>query len=200
MKKQNTVEEYILKNHHRQQELEKLREILLSLPFEETIKWGMPTYMIEGKNILSIGAFKNWSCLWFHQGHLIDDEDGLLVNAQEGKTQEMRQWRFESEEDIHEDTVIKYAEAAISNYYNHKNIAVKSPSRKPDLLELPEILTAILNKNKTLEENFEQYTIAQKNEFINYLNEAKRESTKKDRLNKVISLLDKNEKLQSLWS
>lgn len=44
-----------------------LRELALSVGLEETIKWGGPTYTYNGKNVLGLGGFKNYACIWFWQ-------------------------------------------------------------------------------------------------------------------------------------
>src|SRR5262245_17704911 len=73
-----------------------LRDIALSVGLEETIKWGGPAYTYQGKNVLGIGGFKNWACFWFFQGAYLSDPAKVLVNANEGRTRGLRQWRFMS--------------------------------------------------------------------------------------------------------
>ena len=94
MKKTKTVEDYIAGNGEWTEALEKLRSILLDTEMEETVKWGAPVYTIDGKNVVGIGAFKSYVGLWFFQGVFLKDKEKVLVNAQEGKTKALRQWRF----------------------------------------------------------------------------------------------------------
>jgi len=49
-----------------------IREIMLATELEEEVKWGMPTYRINGKNVVSFAGFKNHYGVWFHQGGLIN--------------------------------------------------------------------------------------------------------------------------------
>ncbi len=100
MKRRKTVAEFIATSDKWQQELELLRKILNSCDLEETVKWGSPCYTFRGKNIVGIGAFKSYCGLWFFQGALLADEAGVLMNAQEGVTKAMRQWRFQSKSEI----------------------------------------------------------------------------------------------------
>ena len=67
---------------------------------EETVKWGGPVYVADGKNIVGLGAFKSYFALWFFQGALLADQEKVLVNAQEGRTKALRQWRFENKREI----------------------------------------------------------------------------------------------------
>lgn len=49
-------------------------------------------------NLIEIGAFKQHYALWFFQEGLLQQNTALLVNAQEGKTQVLRQIRFDKNE------------------------------------------------------------------------------------------------------
>jgi uncharacterized protein YdeI (YjbR/CyaY-like superfamily) len=197
MEKSKSVDEYIEHNEDRQLELIKLRKILLSLPFQECIKWGMPTYTVGGKNVVGIGSFKEWSCLWFHQGAFLKDKSQVLENAQEGKTKGMRQWRFSSVEDIDADLVRLYLEESIENQLAGKEI---KPAKKANKrIQPPELLADYLSKNLDHLKTFQSYTTSQKNEFSNYIIDAKRQKTKLDRLEKIKDLLENKKTLNALW-
>jgi len=122
----NKVEEYINTKEARKDQLIALRQLLLDTGMEETVKWGMPAYCIDNKNVIGLAAFKNWSTLWFHKGVYLKDEKGLLFNAQEGKTKEMRQWRFTSVEEIEaqKDDIVLYLNAAM-DYQKMLNDMIK---------------------------------------------------------------------------
>ena len=63
-----TVDEYLLKHPEWQEELVHLQKLINSTALVETVKWGMPTYTINNKNVLGIGAFKSYFGIWFFQG------------------------------------------------------------------------------------------------------------------------------------
>jgi uncharacterized protein YdeI (YjbR/CyaY-like superfamily) len=200
MKKTKTVEEYIGNNPERKEELDKLRSIILGLPFKEVVKWGMPVYTIHNKNLVGIGAFKDWSGIWFYQGALLNDPLKVLVNAQEGKTIAMRQWRFSNPDDIKEDEIIPYLEEVIANHKAGKTVDLPKPLKKRKELPIPELMEELFRSEPGLKKKFGTYTTAQRNDFINYINEPKREITKKDRLNKITSLIQAGDKLAALWT
>ncbi|EPR74415.1 DUF1801 domain-containing protein [Winogradskyella psychrotolerans RS-3] len=79
MKKVTLVEEYIEVNQHFSDALSILRRIMNTTELEETIKWSMPTYCLNGKNVLGIGAFKNHFCIWFHQGIFLKDGSNCFI-------------------------------------------------------------------------------------------------------------------------
>ena len=164
--------------------LNELRDIILSTELIETIKWGMPTYTLHNKNIVGMSAFKHHCGIWFFQGSLLLDAEGVLINAQEGKTNAMRQWRFTSESKIDKKLVIKYLEEAIEN--EKKGLKVKRIN-KP--LVIPPQLENIFKSNKDVEMSFKALTLGKKREFAEYIMEAKREITKEKRLEKIIPMI-----------
>ena len=108
-----TVEQYIDNADQWRDELMQLRRILTSTRLEESVKWGAPCYTFGGKNVVGIGAFKSYVGLWFFQGALLSDPDGVLINAQTGKTKAMRQWRFTSAREIKTRAIRTYVTEAI---------------------------------------------------------------------------------------
>lgn len=108
------VDKYIESQVKYKDSLVLLRNILLKTELEESLKWSAPVYTINGKNVIGLAAFKNHFCIWFFNGVFLKDEKKLLVTAQE-KTKALRQMRFESINDIDEDTVLAYAKEAIEN-------------------------------------------------------------------------------------
>ena len=125
MNRFKTVDEFISGKKLFRDELIKLREILNSTQLEETIKWGAPCYTFAGKNVVGIGAFQSYFGLWFFQGALIDDQNNVLINAGEGKTKAMRQWRMTSAKEIKPQAIKSYVNAAMQ-------IVVDGAEIKPD--------------------------------------------------------------------
>jgi uncharacterized protein YdeI (YjbR/CyaY-like superfamily) len=66
------------KVHRWHAELETLRAIVLQSGLQEAIKWGMPCYTHNGKNIVSISAFKEYASLNFFKGALLQDTAQIL--------------------------------------------------------------------------------------------------------------------------
>ena len=180
MKQAKSVEEYIEKSSQ-QELLQALRTLCLITELEETIKWGMPVYTINNKNIIGIGAFKSYAGLWFFQGVFLEDKYEKLVNAQEGKTKAMRQWRFSSLDEIDEKMILSYLEEAIKNQKEGKEIKAE---RKKEIIIPPELSSA-LNEQRELSSAFKNLSYGKQREFADYISEAKRESTKQSRIEKI---------------
>ncbi|MFD2567732.1 YdeI/OmpD-associated family protein [Pseudotenacibaculum haliotis] len=181
------VTAYIEKKTDWSKELITLRNIMHQLPVEETVKWGSPFYTNGGKNIVGMSAFKNYFGLWFIQGATLKDEKKVLINAQEGKTSAMRQWRFNSIDEIDEKLIKEYVLEAIENKDQGKVI---KPKKKP--LIIPELLQKALDNDSQLKENFEAFTLSKKREYADHISEAKREATKQSRLEKIIPMILNN--------
>lgn len=192
---QDAVQSYIDSYSEWREALQKLRTILQTTQLKETIKWGIPIYMLDNKNIVGIGAFKSYVGLWFYQGVFLSDPHKCLVNAQDGKTKALRQMRFTSVEAIDTDTVAAYINEAIDN--EKKGLRLKAEAKKT--LDIPNELAQALQNSNDLKTCFEQFSNACRQEFISYLAEAKRPETRLRRLEKIIPMIMKKEKLNDKY-
>lgn len=148
----------------------------------ETIKWGMPFFDYKGP-VCNIAAFKQHCAFGFWKGALLDDPQGLLkVNAD----QAMGQFgRISSLEDLPDDTIIMdYVRKAVQLNEVDKKIS-KKVLDKTDLV-IPECLTAALNKHSLAKENFEKFSYSQRKEYVEWITDAKTETTRNKRLDTMI--------------
>lgn len=163
------------------EELEMLSNIISEMPLEKSVKWGAEVFTYNGKNVVSYGGFKNYFTIWFYNGVFLKDKYKVLVNAQEGKTKSLRQWRFTSKDEINENKIFEYIKEAIE--IEKKGLKIQPEKFKP--LPVPELLMNELKKDKSLKANFEKLTPGKQKEYIVYINEAKQEATKLSRLGKI---------------
>lgn len=184
MKIAKTPEEYFAENPDFIDILEKLRALLAATELEEKMKWGIPTYCLKNKNVAGIGSFKSYAGIWFFNGSFLKDEANVLINAQEGKTKGMRQWRFSSVEEMDVNLIQRYIAEAIQNQKEGKEI---KPEKKP--LIIPDELKEALASNSLLSESFEALSLSCKREYAEYISEAKREETKYKRLEKITPMI-----------
>ena len=184
MKRHKTVQDYVDSHPEWQTELILLRDILVESELEETVKWGAPCYTINGKNVIGIGAFKSYVGLWFHQGVFLKDPEKVLINAQEGTTKALRQWRFNELSEIDAKLVQQYIEEAIANQKAGKEI--KPETKKFDM---PAELKAALANDTNLKARFDGLTLYKQNEYLEHIGSAKQEKTRISRLEKSIPLI-----------
>jgi len=185
MKRSKTVDEYIESTESWGEELIQLRKILSSTGLEEAVKWGAPCYTLDGKNVVGLGAFKSYFGLWFFQGALLSDKNKVLVNAQQGKTKALRQWRFTSSKDINARLIKAYVKEAIE--LQKQGAAIKPDRGRP--VEIPQQLKRALAGNKKASRGFNALTQGKQREYADYISSAKRDETRSKRLEKIIPMI-----------
>lgn len=162
-----------------------LKSIIEKTELKPEIKWGTEIYTFNSRNVVGIGGFKNYFTIWFYNGVFLQDKHKLLVNAQEGKTKSLRQWRFASANEIDENNILEYLSEAIE--VEKKGLRIKPEKFKP--VEITDILNEALENNIDLKSSFNKLTPGKQKEYIIYLNEAKQDKTKQTRLKKIIPMI-----------
>jgi uncharacterized protein YdeI (YjbR/CyaY-like superfamily) len=198
MKGNKSADEFIQDNPYWQNELNMLREIFLRTGLCETIKWGIPVYVYNNKNVAGMAAFKSYVGIWFYQGALLKDSQRKLINAQEGVTKALRQWRFSGSSQISEEaeTIMEYVNEAVGNLVG----GVEIKSVRNAYLVIPEELLKAFDTDPGLKECFDALSHSRKRDYIEYLNSAKREETKLNRLNKIKPMILRGEGLNDKYS
>jgi len=165
-------------------ELEVIKGIINQTELVETTKWGGTIYTLNGKNVLGICGFKNFFTIWFFKGVFLKDSANILVNANEGNTKSLRQWRFESLDEIDEKLILQYINEAIE--VEKAGLAIK-PEKKE--IAIPQLLQQQLDSDTDLATAFAKFSPYKQKEFNEYITEAKQEKTKLARLEKVIPMI-----------
>ena len=186
MRRARSVDEYIEQHPEWAAAIKKLRKLLTATELEETVKWGGPCYTIGGKNVVGIGAFSGYVGLWFHQGVFLEDPDKVLINAGEGKTRGLRQWRFSNDKEIKVAKVKAYVLEAIANQKEGR--AVKADRTKP--VVVPAELKAALAKKAKAKKSFAALSKGKQREYAEHIATAKRDETKASRLKKILPMIE----------
>lgn len=171
----------------------KLREIILNCGLEEDVKWGAPVYMHHG-NVVGMVALKNYVSLWFYEGATLSDPDQVLIASSE-KTKALRQIRFEKVGDINSNQVKQYVNEAALNMEK----GIKTPKPKVKVPALPDLLKSAFEKEPHLKAFFDQLAPSHRREYIEYINEAKREETKLRRLDKSLDMMRQGKDLNAKY-
>ncbi|MEM9078120.1 MAG: DUF1801 domain-containing protein [Bacteroidota bacterium] len=180
------IEAYYEKEHPFKEGIAILRGIAKQTETQEDYKWNFPVYTVSSKNVLGICRFKNHFGVWFFNGALLKDSQKVLENAQEGKTKAMRHWKFNSISEIDSENVLAYMKEAIEN--QKKGLEVKA-EKKSDNVAIPDILKEQLDGEEVLKKTFQEFSTYKQKEFCEYIAEAKQETTKKKRLQKIVLLI-----------
>lgn len=184
MEMAKSVEEYLESNPDKRNILERLRAILLRTELREELKWGIPYYTLNKKQVVGLATFKKYTGLWFTNGAFLSDPKNVLVNASESKTKGQRQWRFEQVDDIDEDLIYTYILEAIENQKAGKEI---KPEKKP--LVIPEELREAMVSNADLKLAFDALTRGKQIEYADHIGNAKQDATRINRLRKSIPMI-----------
>ncbi len=193
----HSVQEYINLHAKHEVELNELYQILHATELKETIKWNIPVFTCLNKNIVGLASFQAYVGLWFYQGALLADDEHVLHNANPEKTVALRQWRFQSIDDIQNQTdlITSYIAEAIDNEKQGHRI----PIQKNKPLIIPKELNQFLKKNKELQSKFNSLTKSCKREYADYIAEAKRPETKQRRLQKISKYLQAGKSLNDKY-
>ncbi len=187
MEMAKSVDTYILESGPWMNIVLELRELLLAAGFDETVKWGIPVYCLDNKNLVGLSYFKSYAGLWFFQGAFLNDKDGVLVSGTEGQTKTQRQMRFYPTEKVNVTLVKRFLKETIANH----RAGIHHVKAAPKQIILPDELIKALKSNKAALKIFETLTPYKKREYADYIAQAKRVETKEARINKILPLIEK---------
>lgn len=163
---------------------------------QETIKWGMPIFEYSGSIMCNMAAFKAHCAFGFWKGSIMKDPHGIMADV--GNTAMGSFGRVTSLKDLPNDKIIvEYIKEAM--ILNEKGIKVpKKPTEKTKKeLVTPDFLIEALKRNKKAKETWDNFSYSHHKEYIEWLTEAKTESTRLKRLDKTIELLEEGK--QKHW-
>src|SRR6266496_1889020 len=164
-------------------EFEKLRKIVLDCQLTEELKWGVPCYSLQKRNIVLIHGFKEYCALLFFKGALLKDAKGILIQ-QTKNVQAARQIRFTSAREIVKmQTILKgYIKEAIE--VENKGLKVKL--KKTSDFRIPDEFQRKLDEIPALKSAFDALTPGRQRGYIFYFSAAKQSNTRESRVEKCM--------------
>jgi len=166
-----------------QEEMEKLRMIVLDCGLTEELKWGCPCYTSENSNIVLIHAFKEYCALLFFKGALLNDAKGILITQTEN-VQSGRQIRFTSVKEI--DKMQRVLKTYIYEAIEVEKAGLKVEFKKTAEFAMPEEFQKQLDKNAALKKAFNALTPGRQRGYLLYFSAAKQSKTREARIDKYI--------------
>ena len=171
-----------------QLEVQHLRMVLqdtqeIGYQLDEHLKWGVPCYTFQNKNILLMHVFKEYCALLFFKGVLLKDPKGILIQQTEN-VQAARQIRFTTLEDIIklEPELKAYVREAIEL----ETAGLKVSFKKTTDFVIPDEFQEKLNAMKVLKIAFDALTPGRQRAYIFYFSQAKQSKTRSERVEKCI--------------
>ena len=174
------------KVHRWSKELAALRKVLLSCNLMEEVKWGVPCYTDNHKNIVLMSAFKEYCAVSFFKGALLKDEDKFLEKPGEN-SQAARIMRFTTVADIKKSTpkLKRLVQEAID--LERKGLKVDFKA-KTKLVLIPELLKKF-KELPALETAFQKLTPGRQRGYMLYFSQPKQSQTREQRINKCAQLI-----------
>jgi uncharacterized protein YdeI (YjbR/CyaY-like superfamily) len=175
------VDGYIRKNEKWQAELAELRTIVLDCGLTEDVKWKVPCYTFEDRNIVLMHVFKEYCALLFPKGVLLKDPVNILIQ-QTQNVQSARQIRFTHVDEIVEmESILKaYIQEAIDVEKAGLEVEFKETSE----FSMPAELQNTFNENPALKTAFEALTPGRQRGYLLYFSDAKQAKTRRSRIEK----------------
>jgi len=177
------IDDYINKSKMWQEEVKKLRMIILDCRLVEELKWGKPCYTFNDHNIVLIQEFKEYCALLFFKGALLNNASGILVKTGPN-TQVGRQVRFVNVKEIIEiEPILK---ACIYDAIEVEKAGLKVNLNDKPALIFPEEFTVKLNKMPALKAAFDALTPGRQRAYHIYFSAPKQSKTRESRIEQFI--------------
>jgi uncharacterized protein YdeI (YjbR/CyaY-like superfamily) len=177
------VDFYFSKDNRWQEEIRKLRMIVLDCGLNEELKWGCPCYTFQKTNIVLIHVFKEYCALLFFKGALLQDGHGMLIQ-QTANVQAARQVRFTHvREIVQKEKILK---AYIYEAIEVEKAGLKVTLKKTSDFIIPEEFQKKLDKSPSLKKAFNTLTPGRQRAYIFYFSQPKQSKTRESRIEKSI--------------
>src|SRR5258708_28482401 len=179
MTKKRKVDVDLTKPKKWQNEMEKLRRIILDCQPTEELKWGKPCYTFQKKNVVIIIALKEHCAVAFCKGALLKDANGILVKIGEN-TQAGRWIKFNSVREILE-------MGPILKSYIHEAIEAEKAGlevvyKKTTEFKIPEKFQHKLDEIPSLKNSLHALTPGRQRGYLLYFSAPKQSKTRASRV------------------
>ena len=153
---------------------------------QETMKWSRPHFLHNGM-LCGMSAFKHHCAFGFWLGEIVCGATSKAATEREGMG---HFGRITSLADLPGDkALLAFIKKAVRlNDNGVKRPAAPRPAGKQPLI-LPGCLTAALKKNKKALATFEAFSYSRKKEYVEWITEAKREETRRKRIETMLTWL-----------
>jgi uncharacterized protein YdeI (YjbR/CyaY-like superfamily) len=177
------VDFYFNKANKWQEEVKKLRTIVLDCGLTEELKWGCPCYTYQQKNIVLIHDFKEYCALLFFKGALLSNAHGILIQQTEN-VQGARQIRFTNIHEIAElEPILK---TIIFEAVEVEKAGLKVELKKTTEFAIAEEFQIKLDGNATLKAAFAALTPGRQRAYLLHFSAPKQSKSREARIEKYI--------------
>lgn len=180
-KMNSKVDGYIRKHDPWQESLQLLREIVLDSELVEDVKWRTPCYTLDDRNVIIIGAYKDYSVISFLKGTLLKDPKKILQESGPN-SQSVKVIRFASIDEIRamQRTLKAYVKEAIDLEKSGAKVQLKKITE----FEKPAEFQKKLDEDPALRKAFESLTPGRQRGYLLHFSSAKQSATREARVEK----------------
>jgi uncharacterized protein YdeI (YjbR/CyaY-like superfamily) len=177
------VDGYLRRAKKWQEELKKLRMIILDCQLTKELKWGKPCYTFQNSNVVIIIPFKESCALLFCKGALLKDANGILIQPTEN-TQAARQIRFTNVREIVQiEPILK---AYIYEAIEVEKAGLEVNYKKTSDFKIPEEFQNKLDEVPALKAAFDALTPGRQRGYLLYFSAPKQSKTRVSRVEKCM--------------
>lgn len=165
-------------------ELDFLRQLVLECGLEEEVKWGVPVYIINGKNVITVNALKNSANIGFFKGVLLSDTHRLL--EQQGSKQSDRLIKFSGLSQIE-------PIAEVLKEYVREAMQIEQSGQKVTFAKkiepFPEELLQAFAGDTFFEQAFKSLTAGRQRGYVIHFSQPKQSNSRIKRIEKYKNLI-----------
>ena len=184
------------KVHKWYNELVLLRALIQDCGLNEEIKWGVPCYTFQNKNILLLGAMNNYCCISFLKGSLLSEKAFLQKPGPNSQAARLIKFTSISEIEKIKDDIIECIYEAIEIEKAGLKVNFKS-----NLEAIPEELQQRFDNDPVFKSAFYSLTPGRQRGYIINISKAKQSQTRIKRIEKytpmILSGIGLNDKYRS---
>jgi uncharacterized protein YdeI (YjbR/CyaY-like superfamily) len=166
-----------------------LRELALECGLSEEVKWSVPCYTLNGKNVLIIHAFMEYCSVMFMKGSLLDDPNEELHRQTENVTAG-RQLRYTQLEEFMEQR--PKAKAFILQAIEVEK-AGKKVDPKPQETPITEELEEAFQQDETFKSAFYKLTPGRQRAYLLHFSQPKQTATRAKRIEQCMDIILRGE-------
>src|SRR5262245_51160474 len=159
------VDVHLRKAKNWREEFEKLRMIILGCGLTEELKWGVPCYTFQKKNIVLMHGFKEYCALLFFKGALLKDAKGVLIQQTENVQASRQVWFTNAWEIVKMEPILK---AYIKEAIEVEKAGLKVSFKKTSEFVIPEEFQSKLDEIPALKTAFDALTPGRQRAYILY--------------------------------
>ncbi|MCG9910486.1 MAG: YdeI/OmpD-associated family protein [Flavobacteriales bacterium] len=148
---------------------------------EETLKWGFPHFIKDGKVICYMAAFKQHCAIGFRNAELMPDPEGILHKVGESGMGSLG--KITGLQDLPPDVILKkYIAEAVE--VNH--LSVPKKKTVSTAVEIPADFAEAIAAKTEAKAQFDKFSNSHRKEYVEWIMEAKREETRRNRIAQAV--------------